>query len=69
MGNQCCRKEENTGKIYSTKALMNMNNFKGLDIYFSTENLSRLEGECLVVFSDRKLKLKNNNLSLLINKK
>ncbi len=40
MGNQCCDKQYNNnvnnGLIYSTKALMNMNNFNKMDIYFST---------------------------------
>ncbi len=45
---------------------MEMPNFNKMDFYFSTENLSRLEGECLVLFSDRKLRLKNNNVSSIM---
>ncbi len=46
MGNNCCDKENqsNNGVIFSTKCFMNMKNFNGIDMYFSTESISRLEG-------------------------
>lgn len=44
MGNKCYNNDQSQTKIYSTKALMNMSNFNGMDMYFSTEKLSRLEG-------------------------
>jgi hypothetical protein len=40
-----------------------------MDFYFSTEKLSRLEGECLVLFSDRKLRLKNHNVRSIMTQK
>lgn len=69
MGNQCCSNDQSPTKIYSTKALMNMSNFNGMDMYFSTENLSRLEGECIVIFTDKKLRIKKTNFAAIINKK
>lgn len=36
MGNCCIQENQNHTVVYSTKALMNMKNFNGLDLYFST---------------------------------
>lgn len=59
MGNMCRHAQEEQTS-YSTKAIVNDERFGGLSFYFTTENLMRLDNECLLFFTDPRCKIRKN---------
>ena len=56
-------KSSNSGKednIMSTKALLETDAFGAMQFYFTTENLLRIDANCLIIFCDHKMNLSKN---------
>ena len=56
----CNNKTKEKEIAFSTKAVLQPNKFDKISFYFSTENLLRIDGDCLVLFCDEKVNLSKN---------
>ena len=53
-------KDNSQDNIISTKAILQTETFGSLQFYFTTENLLRIDANCLVIFCDQKMNLNKN---------
>lgn len=53
-------KNSKDDNIISTKALLQTDAFGTMQFYFTTENLLRIDANCLVIFCDQKMNLNKN---------
>jgi hypothetical protein len=60
MGTLCNKNIKEKEIVFSTKAILQPANFEKMSFYFSTENLLRIDADCLVLFCDEKINLSKN---------
>ena len=48
----CSKGKEDDSNITSTKAVLQAPQFGSMQFYFTTENLLRIDADCLVLFCD-----------------
>lgn len=64
----CNNKSRDQENNYSTKALLETEGYNKLNFYFSTENLLRIDADCLVLFCDEKVNLQKNTFVARVGK-
>lgn len=64
----CTGKEKEREKIVSTKAVFQTDSFGKIQFYFTTENLLRIDADCLVLYCDEKMNLSKNTFVANIGK-
>ena len=59
----CCANKQGREKenSFSTKAILNPENFDQICFYFSTESLLRIDAQCLVLFCNERINLSRND--------
>jgi hypothetical protein len=53
---------------FSTKAILQPAKFQKMSFYFSTENLLRIDADCLVLFCDEKININKNSFLCQVGK-
>jgi hypothetical protein len=64
----CNNKQKDGDLRSSTKAILKADAFDTLQFYFTTENLLRIDGDCLVLYCDEKLNINKNTFITKIGK-
>jgi hypothetical protein len=56
----CTKGKEKEDNVISTKAIFKTNSFQKMQFYFTTENLLRIDADCLIIYCDEKMNLHKN---------
>lgn len=64
-----CKHKQNEAELrLSTKAAQETKNFGQMQFYFTTQNLLRIDADCLVIYCDEKMNLTKNTFMAKVGK-